>query len=292
MQPSSSPTHPVGRFAPTPSGALHLGSLVAAVSSYLNVKTRQGRWLLRIDDLDPPRVDQQSIPLIQHQLEAHGLYWDQLIFQSQRTDVYQHALAQLQQQALAYPCSCSRQQILQRSQQVGLYDNYCRNRTIDRNQQHSWRLVTPNQAWQWQDQWQGSQHYDWQQETGDFIIKRADRVWAYHLACALDDADFGITEVIRGVDLLASTAAQQYLQHCLNLRTPSYAHHALIYDTQQQIKLSKSSRATALADHEAVSNIWQVLTFLQQQPPDELQKASLTDIWQWAFANWQPQSVQ
>lgn len=278
---------PTGRFAPSPSGHLHLGSLVAATASYLNVKQRAGQWLLRIDDLDPPRVVAQSISHIQYQLEAYGFEWNRCIFQSQRLPIYQAALDQLWQQRSIYYCQCTRQQITQRTGRSGFYDQHCRQYHLTDHPNHSIRIKTPQEPWQWYDHMQGEQYFHWHQALGDFIVKRSDGIFAYHLACAIDDADFGITEVVRGMDLCAATAPQQWIQHQLALNTPNYAHHTLIYDTYSGIKLSKASHAPAIQPSDAVHNLWYTLSVLQQSPPEALKQANLHELWQWAIAHWQ-----
>lgn len=280
-----------GRFAPSPTGDLHLGSLVAATASYLNVKQSLGRWLLRMDDIDTPRVVPSSQDTIYRQLESYGFEWDKVIIQSQRLSLYQDALADLTHKGLVYTCDCTRRQIQQRLHQSGVYDNFCRHRQLVRHAQQSLRLLTPEVPWSWQDSIQGAQSFDWQSQSGDFIVKRADGIWAYHLVAAVDDSDEGISEVIRGADLISSTAPQQYLQACLKRSSPSYGHHPLILDEHSSIKLSKASHAPAITAEAAVTNLIKVLTFLNQQPPAELTSASLTELWQWAIRHWSIEKI-
>ncbi len=277
---------PTGRFAPSPTGELHLGSLVAATASYLNVKQQSGYWLLRIDDIDTPRVKIASQDRICRQLEAYGFEWDKLILQSQRHSHYLEALELLKYQQQAYTCQCTRKQIQQRVGKSGLYDQYCRNRQLSISSDVSIRLITPQTNWQWTDLIQGEQSFNWQQETGDFIIRRSDGIWAYHLVAAVDDSDDGITEVIRGADLLGASAPQQYLQQCLKRPSPLYGHHPLILNAQTKIKLSKASNAPAIQAEDTLSNLFQVLVFLNQQPPAQLQHASLAELWHWAITHW------
>lgn len=282
---------PTGRFAPSPTGDLHLGSLVAATASYLNVKQRQGNWLVRIDDIDAPRVVSGSQETICRQLESYGFEWDKLIIQSQRLSYYQDALSDLTQLELVYQCDCTRKQIQQRLQQSGLYDNFCRHRQLASQANQSVRVVTPETPWRWHDTIQGDRSFDWQSQSGDFIVKRADDIFAYHLVAAIDDSDEGITEVIRGADLLSATAPQQYLQQCLKRPIPIYAHHPLMRDAQSQIKLSKATHAPAITAFDAVKNLWQVLSFLNQHPPSDLQTATLHEVWQWAIENWSLEKI-
>ncbi|MBD3768081.1 MAG: tRNA glutamyl-Q(34) synthetase GluQRS [Gammaproteobacteria bacterium] len=280
-----------GRFAPSPTGDLHLGSLVAATASYLNVKQQQGRWLLRIDDIDTPRVVSGSQDRICRQLEAYGFEWDKLTIQSQRLAHYEAALAELAQQGVLYECDCTRKQFQQRLGKSGCYDNFCRHRQLKNCIHSSIRIKTPDIPWHYQDAIQGEQVFDWPSQSGDFIVKRADGIFAYHLVAAVDDSDEGITEVIRGADLIGSTAPQQYLQQCLKGPSPLYGHHPIIIDSQSKIKLSKASQAPALKPEDAVRNLFDVLTFLNQQPPNELKKGELTELWHWAKINWSLQKI-
>ncbi len=283
----------VGRFAPSPTGALHLGSLIAATASYLNAKQQGGRWLLRMDDIDTPRVVTGSDALILKTLADFGFEWDGVIYQSQRHEVYRHALAQLQARDHLYACLCTRKQLKDRGSHFPFYDRHCRDRNIKTADIHTaLRLKTPLEgAWQWRDLIQGEQQTRWQIDTDDFIIQRSDGIFAYHLACALDDVDFGITEVIRGADLLASTAPQQLIQSLLGKSSPNYAHHPLITDAQTGIKFSKASHAPALDTKNAARLVLQALSFLGQCPPTRLEKEPLMPIWQWAITNWQLKAV-
>ncbi len=280
-----------GRFAPSPTGDLHLGSLVAATASYLNAKQQQGRWLLRIDDIDRPRVVSGSQDRICRQLEAYGFEWDKLTIQSQRLAHYEAALAELAQQGVLYECDCTRKQLQQRLGKSGCYDNFCRHRQLKSFIHSSIRITTPDIPWGYQDAIQGKQIFDWSSQSGDFIVKRADTIFAYHLVAAVDDSDEGITEVIRGADLISSTAPQQYLQQCLKRSSPLYGHHPIIIDSQSKIKLSKASQAPAIKSEDAVHNLFDVLTFLNQHPPSELKKAKLAELWHWAKRNWSLQKI-
>ena len=277
---------PTGRFAPSPSGDLHLGSLVAAVASYLNVKHQQGSWLLRFDDLDTPRVVKGSQDSILRTLEAYGFAWDNIIIQSQRLPLYGDALAQLMRDEQIYACDCTRSQILQRTHQSGIYDNHCRinPHPINTSHQHSLRMIAPHAMYHWYDAIQGAQSSALM-TAGDFIVKRSDGIIAYHLACAIDDSETGISEVIRGADLLSATPYQQWIQQSLQRQTPLYAHHPLIQD-KGGIKLSKASAAPALKTAEAAQNLYHVLTLLGQAPPDALAQEPLSTIWHWAINHW------
>lgn len=284
------PVPAIGRFAPSPSGALHFGSLLAATASYLDACHQGGRWLLRMDDIDTPRVMPGSIDVILHSLTSHGFEWyGDIIYQSARHDLYQQALSQLIDTGLVYACDCSRAQLAQRQggHYSGHYDGYCRQRQLPLDAPHvSLRLQVPDGLWQFDDLILGQQQGYWSQ-TGDFILHRRDGIMAYHLVCACDDGLLGITEVIRGADLLQSTPPQRYIQQLLNLPSPRYGHHALALDEVSGIKLSKASSAPALADEQASHNLYLALRFLQQSPPDELAHWSLADIWTWAIRHWQ-----
>ncbi len=281
----------VGRFAPSPTGALHLGSLVAATASYLNAKQKQGRWLVRIDDIDLPRVVAGSDAHILKTLDAFGFEWDQLIYQSQRLDHYQQALSQLQQNNMLYACQCTRQQLKYRTPHFPLYDRHCRELNLIDSPTCALRFKTPLVSetaaiFTWQDLIQGEQQTRWQIDVDDFVVKRSDGLFAYHLACAVDDVDFGISEVIRGADLLPSSAPQQLIQKLLAKPSPRYGHHSLIVDAHTGIKLSKASQAQPLDTIQASAQLVQVLSFLNQSPPAELVHEPIKVIWQWAISNW------
>lgn len=275
----------VGRFAPSPTGDLHLGSLVAATASYLSAKRQQGKWIVRIDDLDSPRVVFGCDKKILRTLEAFGFEWDFLIYQSQRLDIYQQALLKLQSSNHIYTCICSRKELKSRSILYPIYDRHCRElRLTETLKKHSYRLKTPlNGGLSWQDKIQGKQRTNWQSDVDDFIVKRSDGIYAYHLACAVDDVDFGITEVIRGVDLLSSSAPQQLIQQLLGKTSPQYGHHDLIVDKATGIKLSKASGAPALNTNNAVKQLMLAFTFLGIKPPIALESAPIVELWRWAI---------
>lgn len=284
--PNETLSTPTGRFAPSPSGELHLGSLVAATASYLNAKKQQGRWLVRIDDIDGLRVKPGSEAAILRTLTDFGFEWDHLIRQSERLPVYQDAINALLHTGHAYYCDCSRSAVLSRTNHIGYYDNYCRHRKLAPKKQQSIRVTTPNGNWSWHDEIQLAQQTDWQATLGDFIVQRSDGVFAYHLACAIDDSDFDVTEVVRGADLLDASAPQQYLQHLLQRPTPYYAHHPLLFDAQSGVKLSKASHAQPLNKNKAAAQLCEVLRFLGQTPPTGCEKSSLSDCWLWAKQHW------
>lgn len=278
-----------GRFAPTPSGPLHFGSLVAAVGSYLEARRQQGEWLLRIEDLDPPRVAPGATDAILRTLESFGLHWDgEVVYQSARGPAYQAALEQLQAQGAIYRCSCSRKKILSAGHigPVGpVYPGTCRGRSVSRPNA-SWRVDTRGGRIFFEDAVQGPVAVDLEREIGDFVVRRADGLYAYHLASVVDDAAAGITAVVRGHDLLPCTAPQIFLQQLLGLPTPQYLHLPLALNQQGQ-KLSKQTGARALDPAQRTSLLAQALAFLGHPPPAEA-IADLDGLWQWAHANWDP----
>lgn len=275
----------VGRFAPTPSGPLHFGSLIAATASYLDAKANQGQWLVRIDDLDTPRVVKSSIPHILYQLEAFGFKWDkEILYQSQSQARYTQALDQLISQQHAFYCDCTRKQIFERDPQ-GLYNGHCRNRGLTQSSRHAIRFKVPNQLTQISDLIQGHVSLNPAKELGDFVLKRRDGFMGYHLACAVDDLAQGITHVIRGSDLLQSSFAQSLICQTLAGKQLQYGHHPVAVNSEQ-IKYSKSAQSPAIDPEQAANQIWQSLAFLNQAPPDDLKHASLNEIWHWAITNW------
>lgn len=285
----------IGRFAPSPTGPLHFGSLVAAIGSYLEAKSQQGYWLLRIEDLDPPREQAGAAALILKTLEAYGFEWDgKVLYQSQRHDAYESVLEKLKTQGLVYPCTCSRKEILD-SALTGIegtvYPGTCRNGLShpDRTQ-YAWRLKTTTEATSFTDDIQGFQSQHLQQEIGDFVLKRADGLYAYQLAVVADDAEQHVTHIVRGADLLASTPRQIHLQQQLGLAIPHYA-HLPVATNQQGEKLSKQTLAPPLEPANAVIDIWHGLNFLGQHPPPELKTASLHTLWAWARHHWQLATV-
>lgn len=236
----------IGRFAPSPSGPLHLGSLFAAIISYCDAKHHQGEWRLRIDNLDPPRVLNNAIDQQLSQLDAFGLVWDGTIhYQADQRDDYYHALMQLEKQQACYACHCSRQLIRDRQNGQVSYDNHCRNLQHPLNLNQAWRLAMPLSKSQWQDAWCGPQRMS--RPIEDPIIWRRDQIFGYHLACALDEITMGITHVVRGQDLLSATWPQRHIRQCLapNLPALNFKHHPLLKDASGA-KLSKSLNSPAV----------------------------------------------
>lgn len=278
-----------GRFAPSPSGALHFGSLVAATGSYLQARHQQGEWLVRIDDIDPPREVAGAAEQILRDLEHYGFEWDgEVSYQSQRQEYYQAALQQLQDQKLLYPCSCTRRSLAKHldPEHPEAYPGICRHGLSPGQTERSLRILTEKVVIQYHDQLQGPQKMNLETQCGDFIVKRADGLIAYQLATAVDDVYQGITEVVRGADLLESTFRQCYIQQQLSLSSPLYT-HLPIANNHDGEKLSKNTHATSIIELPKANTLYQALVFLGQDPPPDLTHSNLNEIWQWAIQHWQ-----
>jgi glutamyl-Q tRNA(Asp) synthetase len=283
-----------GRFAPSPTGPLHFGSLVAAVGSYLEAKSRQGEWLVRIENLDPPREVAGAAKGILAMLEVLGMEWDgEMIYQSRRNEVYQAALAALEQQGLLYPCTCSRKEIAD-SSIIGIdgrvYPGTCRSGLPAGRSSIALRILTHDDPIEFRDALRGLIRQKLESAIGDFVLRRADGIYAYQLAVVADDAAQGITHVVRGVDLLDSTPRQIYLQQLLGYSTPAYLHLPVVTNAQGE-KLSKQTQAVAVDVSRPVVKLVEAVSFLGQTPPAELVESSIASFWQWALENWQPQKI-
>ena len=282
-------SHYVGRFAPSPTGPLHFGSLIAAVASYCEAKNHGGKWLLRMEDLDRPREMAGASDEILHTLEAFGFEWNgEILYQSQRNDAYAEVLNNLQNKQLVYRCTCTRKEIADSTSNFGIdgaiYPKNCLQNPIKANSPFAWRVETQDINIHFNDAIQGEITQNLCKVIGDFILKRADGLFAYQLAVVVDDAEQGITHVVRGADLLASTPRQIYLQQLLGLPTPNYAHVPVAVN-QAGEKLSKQTLAAPI-DATKTNQLYNALNFLGQAPPSHLQAATLADIWQWAHVNW------
>jgi len=284
-----------GRFAPSPTGPLHFGSLVAAVASYLEAKSNNGQWLVRIEDIDQAREVPGAADDILFTLEQFGFSWDEtVIYQSQRHAVYAAALEKLAAKALVYPCFCSRKEIAD-SAMHGLdgliYPGTCRNSAQEKpGRKPAMRIKVPDSTISFDDALQGKIGQHLASEIGDFVLERADGFYAYQLAVVVDDAEQGISHVLRGADLLDSTPRQIYLQQALGFKTPHYAHVPIATNSQGE-KLSKTTMANALDKTKPVLHLWQALDFLGQSPPETLKTASLNRLWEWAEMHWRLNSV-
>jgi glutamyl-Q tRNA(Asp) synthetase len=258
-----------GRFAPTPSGPLHLGSLFTALGSYLHAKAQGGAWLLRIDDLDRPRCPRGMDDVILRQLEAHALYWDGPVrYQSAHVDEYRSALADLAAQGRTYACSCTRATLQQNSRPGPddlVYDGRCRERAAV-GSRAALRVRVPEGAICFDDLWLGRQCRDFQHDLGDFVVRRNDGEIAYQLACVVDECAQGITEVVRGADLLGSSFRQQHLQGVLAFSVPRYGHLPVLADARGR-KLSKQNHAAPVEAKCAAANLVDCLRRLGQPVP-------------------------
>lgn len=283
-----------GRFAPSPSGPLHFGSLVAAVGSYLEARSRGGQWLVRMEDPDPPRVVPGAAEEILRALEACRLLWDgAVVHQSWRSDAYHSALHRLRARGLVYPCACSRREIAD-SAVMGIegyvYSGVCRGGLSPGKRARAQRVDTRGARIVFDDAVQGRIVHDLENEVGDFVLYRADRVYAYQLAVVIDDAEQNITDVVRGADLLASTPRQVHLQRLLGLATPRYVHLPVAVNEAGE-KLSKQTLAAPFDPARPVPALVSALDFLGQSPPAGLRRASLPALWDWALANWDLERV-
>ena len=284
-----------GRFAPSPTGPLHFGSLVAAVGSFLDARARQGEWLVRIEDLDPPRERPGAAEQILRSLEALGLHWDgPVLRQSQRSAAYRAALEALTRLGLTRHCGCSRSALAalpeNRAREPGeelFHPSQCLELPGDRAAGQALRLRVPDEEVTFDDRCQGRVSINVARTAGDFVLQRRDGLFAYQLAVVVDDADQGITDVVRGADLLGSTPRQLLLQRALGLPQPVYLHLPLAVDDRGR-KLSKSEDAPAAPGSRPAALIVAVLDFLRQRPPAELGRAGLEEVWRWGVAHWCP----
>lgn len=279
--------HHRGRFAPSPTGLLHAGSLTSAVGSYLEARSRQGEWWVRIEDLDPPREVPGAADNILRTLEALGFDWDgEVVWQSQRHAFYEEALARLIEAGHVYPCSCSRKEIAQAAR-IGIegfvYPRTCRHGLLPGTTERAWRFAVPPGEMTFDDALQGRYSQNLAEDVGDFVLKRADGFWAYQLAVVVDDALQGMTHVVRGADLLVSTPRQIALQQAMGVPTPQYCHLPLMVNVAGE-KLSKQTLAPAIAAEDAARELRLALSRLNHVPPVECE--TLTELWAWAKANW------
>jgi glutamyl-Q tRNA(Asp) synthetase len=260
--------------------------MVAAVGSYLDARAHGGMWAVRIDDLDPPRVAPGAADSILRCLEQFGLHWDgEIIYQSKRAAAYQAALQQLQISGLVYGCSCSRKEIGEALSGGTAYPGTCRHGIAPGRQVRAWRVRTGPTEIAFQDLLQGRITQNLEREVGDFVLYRADHVFAYHLACAVDDNAQGITHVVRGADLMDSTPRQIYLQRLLGLSTPDYLHLPVALNAAGE-KLSKQTLAAAISAARAADVLADVLRFLQHPPPNELCAEGVPALLRWGIEQW------
>ncbi|MDP2822404.1 MAG: tRNA glutamyl-Q(34) synthetase GluQRS [Sulfuritalea sp.] len=279
-----------GRFAPSPTGPLHFGSLVAATGSFLEARTRGGEWHLRMEDVDAPRCSMAAATEILRALEACGFAWDgEVIWQSRRTAAYAAALERLKTAGRVFPCACTRRELADSAigpDGAAIYPGTCRDGLPAGRSARAWRLRVEDVRVSFDDAIQGRIVSNLASEAGDFILLRADGLFAYQLAVVVDDAEAGITHVVRGADLLASTSRQIFLQQCLGVSTPSYAHLPVAVNAAGE-KLSKQTCAAPVDISRPGPELFAALEFLGQRPPPELSAAAVQEIWIWARANWQ-----
>lgn len=278
----------VGRFAPSPSGPLHFGSLIAAAASYFDARAAGGRWLLRIDDVDTPRCVAGAAEEIVSTLADFGFEWDGTPeWQSHRVARYAETFEQLRAEGLVYPCGCTRREIADSAlapDGARVYPGTCRDGLPAGREARAWRVRVEGHAG-FDDAIQGGQREDLEREVGDFVLRRADGLFAYQLAVIVDDADAGVTDVVRGADLLSSTCRQIFLQRQLGLHVPRYAHLPVALSAAGE-KLSKQTLARAITEHAAAPALHAALSFLGQRPPAELATAQLVELHEWAIENW------
>ncbi|WP_127207290.1 tRNA glutamyl-Q(34) synthetase GluQRS [Neisseria meningitidis] len=284
-----------GRFAPSPTGLLHIGSLLTAVASYADARSNGGKWLVRMEDLDPPREMPGAASHILHTLEAFGFEWDgEVAYQSRRYALYEETLCRLKTAGLVYPCHCSRkdwQAGARRGADGFVYNGRCRHpgqRPAPQGKQPAWRIRVPDRVIGFSDGIVGGYAQNLAGDIGDFVLLRADGYWAYQLAVVADDAEQSVTHIVRGQDLLVSTPRQIYLQQCLDVPTPQYAHLPLLTNAQGQ-KWSKQTLAPALDLNRREQLLRQVFRYLNlPEAPETDRPAELLD---WAVAHWDMDKV-
>ena len=279
----------VGRFAPSPTGPLHFGSLIAALASYADARAAGGTWLVRIEDVDAPRSRVGAEAAILRQLERYGFEWDGPVArQSERQDLYAAALAHLEAQHALYPCTCTRRELETAPLGAGgerVYAGTCRNGVASARPRRAWRLKVGAAHIAFHDRLQGAQAQNLATDVGDFVLRRSDGYYAYQLAVVVDDAAQGITDVVRGSDLLSSTPRQIFLQRALGQSTPRYLHLPIAINARGE-KLSKQTRAPELPELPlpVLLAAWDFL----DQPRAPAPPATVGEFWSFAFTHWSP----
>jgi glutamyl-Q tRNA(Asp) synthetase len=295
LRSSDHPDDPVvGRFAPSPTGPLHYGSLIAAVGSFLSARSRGGTWLVRMEDLDPPRELAGAAATILRQLEQLALTWDgEVMYQSDRADAYAAALRELEHDGLVFRCSCGRR-ALKAAAATGIdgpvYPGTCRDAARDPAVRHSLRFRIGAGVHRFDDRWRGPQQGDRESDLGDFNLRRSDGLTSYPLAVVVDDQAQGITEVIRGADLLPATHRQRILQDALGYPAPAYGHLPMILDATGD-KLSKSEGAAAIDPNAPAAPLQRALVQLGQAPPPDAASTGPEALLDWATAHWDASAV-
>ncbi len=268
---------------------------MAAVGSFLQARSQGGLWLVRMEDLDRPREIPGAADAILHSLEAFGLYWDrEVVFQSRRDEAYSAALRELVRNEVAYGCACSRKEvadaILALGGTPGVYPGSCRKGLPAGRRSRTIRVNVTGQHIGFEDKLQGALAQTLERDVGDFVIRRADGLFAYQLAVVVDDAEQGITEVVRGSDLIDSTPRQIYLQRLLGAPTPTYLHLPVAVNARGQ-KLSKQTHAAPIDPARPLPALIRALTFLGQNPPAELSQGDRDSFWRWAIGHWDPAHI-
>jgi len=279
----------VGRFAPSPTGPLHVGWLVAAVGSCIDARAHGGRWLVRIDDLDGPRTNAAAASSILHTLERWGFSWDgAVVFQSRRAALYEAAFESLRTDGRVFACACTRREIADSAlapDGAPRYPGTCRAGLPFAREARAWRLRVEPGAVRFDDVLQGSVREDVAATVGDFVVLRADGLFAYQLATVVDDAEQGVTHVVRGADLLGSTPRQIYLQRQIGFAQPAYLHLPAAVGASGE-KLSKQTCAPSIEGLHPQAALVAALAFLGQAPPADLCAAPLDALWHWAVGHW------
>lgn len=290
----SKPRRYAGRFAPSPTGPLHFGSLLAAVASYLEAGRQRGSWLVRIEDIDPPREQPGAGERILEALDRYGFDSSgPATWQSASAAAHSAAVAGLVEARLAYYCDCSRKDLAKAD--VGplgaIYPGTCRQRQLAPGESLAIRVRTTGARIALTDRLQGPCVWELEGLSGDFVIRRRDGLVAYQLAVVVDDHLQGITDIVRGIDLIDSTPRQVWLQQLLGYDTPDYAHIPVAVDTEGR-KLAKSTNAAPLPLDEPAPVLYRALLVLQQHPPPTLEQASLAGVWEWAHEHWDPDRLR
>lgn len=281
--------HYIGRFAPSPTGRLHAGSLAAALASACDAYLHDGHWLLRIEDIDPPRVVQGSAFSIITTLNALGFRWHgEIVFQSARDQAYLATFARLAARGLIYACTCSRTEVAAHSHRrtadgEPIYSGTCAHGLPDGRAARAWRMRMPDQDITFHDRWEGLQRENPARDTGDIILRRADGLWAYQLAVVVDDSEAGVTDIVRGADLLHSTARQIALYQALELPAPNYLHVPLVRNDQGE-KLSKQTLAPSINTNDPLSALEAAATHLGLDIPAV---RTLAEFWRLAPIAWE-----
>jgi glutamyl-Q tRNA(Asp) synthetase len=284
----SKPPRYVGRFAPSPTGPLHFGSLLAAVASYLEAGRRDGSWLVRIEDIDPPREEPGASARILEALDRYGFAISgSTTWQSASGPAHSAAIARLVDADLAYYCDCSRKNLAEADMGPlgAIYPGTCRHRSLTPADSLAIRVRTGGARIAMADRLQGAQAWELEASSGDFVIRRRDGFVAYQLAVVVDDHLQGVTDIVRGIDLLDSTPRQVWLQQLLGCVTPGYAHIPVAVDAEGR-KLAKSTSAEPLPLEHPAPTLYRALLALQQRPPKSLERASLATLWEWAREHW------